>query len=54
VGVAAFAVAGATLAAFLVVFAAYAIVGDLFEIAGGFQHDVGGIPRLARRYRRKR
>jgi uncharacterized membrane protein HdeD (DUF308 family) len=36
VGVAAFAVPGATLAAFLVVFGTYAIVGGAFEIAGGF------------------
>jgi uncharacterized membrane protein HdeD (DUF308 family) len=36
VGVAAFAVPGPTLAAFLAVFGAYAIVGGLFEIAGGF------------------
>jgi uncharacterized membrane protein HdeD (DUF308 family) len=41
VGVAAFVVPGPTLAAFLAVFGAYAIVSGLFEIVGGFSMTGG-------------
>ena len=41
VGVAAFTVPGPTLAAFIAVFAAYAIVSGVFEIVAGFSMDNG-------------